>query len=65
MSKESTEKKVMLKTVYKVGTKVTFHTPFTTEKGIIKEITENCIFVVFKCGELWSYYINYPHTKDV
>ncbi len=29
------------------------------EKGIVKSVTEHCIFVVFHCNDLWSTYRDY------
>lgn len=44
----------------KKGDKVTYQTPYKTEKGIVKEIVSDTkVRVVFNCGGNWEDYKDY------
>jgi hypothetical protein len=46
------------------GDKVTYKTPYKTEKGIVKSISdENYTFVVYHCGDDWKNYRDYTAAR--
>lgn len=51
-------------TTFKKGDKVTYKTPFKTERGIVKSLSsEGFVFVVYNCAEEWSDYENYTAAR--
>jgi len=62
--REKADLKNFKKTVFQVGERVTYVTPFKKERGVVKSISdENNTFVVYNCNNEWHRYFDFTAAR--